>query len=174
MDPKISPSDILKSQACKAEGYAFAVYSIYAKICKDAGYDEAALKLDTLANNEKEHLEQLLTQTNQLPDDALKAMQSVVEMEHHDATVMYTKMRDFALETGDEETAKFATHLIEIESRHEAVIGALRYFYETGKEIELPGMWVCSHCGNFYLKEEDIPNECPVCHHPKSDYIYMD
>ena len=173
-DLEISAIDILKARAAGAEAYAYAMYQVYAGICKEAGYAEAGLKLEILADNEKEHFEQWVKQLNRIPEKAMDAMQKVVEMEHHDAAVMYTKLKAAALETGDTKAAELAQHLIDVESRHEAVIGAIRHFYDTGEQVKLPGMWVCTHCGNFYLKESDIPEICPVCEHPRSDYVFQD
>lgn len=170
---ELSSIDLLKMDAARAEAYAYATYMIYSGICKEAGYAEAALKLEILANNEKEHLEQWMKQLNIIPVKPLDAMQKVVGMEHHDAAIMYTKLRDAAITVNDSKAAELAQHLIDVESRHEAVIGSIRHFYETGEEIQLPGMWVCTHCGNFFLKESDIPEKCPVCDHPRSDYVYQ-
>ena len=172
-DIKISPIDPYKKQAFQAECVAYATYMIFASLCKEEGYEEAAMRLEILASNEKEHAEQWMKELNLIPSNGREAMQKVVEMEHHDAAVMYADLKRQAEVTGDSRALELSTHLIGAEARHEAVIGALLKYYETGDKTDLPGMWVCTHCGNFFLKEEDIPEKCPVCDHDRSDYVYI-
>ena len=74
-----------------AEGHAYGVYMIYAGILREAGMVEGAMKLEELANNEKEHLERwLVKQGIDLEPSAIMAR--VIQMALNDSHRMYTDM----------------------------------------------------------------------------------
>jgi rubrerythrin len=159
-------------QAACAEGFAFGLYSIYAQALRKSGQISAAMLFDELANNEKEHMEQWLKRigkTGELP----LMFSTAIKGEDNDANVMYQKMIDLEGKLPDE-VVELARILQKIETHHREMLKALNYDY-TVDHTEDKGvkkqLWICPHCGNIYESEEEIPDECPVCHHEKRDFI---
>lgn len=168
----ISPVNIAMREAANAEALAFGMYSIFASKLRDQGYVEAAMKMETLAQNEKEHMERWLEILGMIPAPEF-ILNKVAEMEDHDASSMYTKLYDL-LHSANSEHAEMAKRLIQIEARHREVVKALAMFYNDGITVPHTGIWVCPHCGNYYTNKEEIPVDCPVCEHRGDEYIYID
>ena len=162
-----------------AEGHAFALYTIYAGILRDAGYIEGAMKLEELAANEKEHMERWVVKRGDSTDPNA-IMQKVVNLEINDSQDMYTSLLKLAeMEKASNDIIEMVQHLIEIENRHAIIINDLKSIYEgkaTSAQIEAKrkGKWVCPHCGNFYYSQDEIPEKCPVCEHSRDDYVWME
>lgn len=163
-----------------AEGHAYGVYMIYAGILREAGMVEGAMKLEELANNEKEHLERwLVKQDIDLEPSAIMAR--VIQMELNDSHHMYTDMLKLVQKYAPDrqDLLVMVQDLIQIENRHAGLISDLKRLYEgtaSRKEIEetRKGKWVCPHCGNFYYSKDEIPDKCPVCDHDKDEYVWQE
>lgn len=174
-DTKLVKFTSMVKEAAMAEAFAYTLYGIYADKCREAGLVEGAMKLEEAAANEREHCEQWLKVLKLIPDDATIILDKAAKMESLDANQMYAEMAAFLEQNYPENKALYekAFHLIAIERRHQVMFEMLSKVYQTGERKSLPGMWVCSHCGNFFFDEKDIPDICPVCEHEKKDYVYI-
>lgn len=170
----------MMAQAAHAEAYAFGVYTIYAGILREAGMVEAAMRLEELAGNEKEHLEQWLKRDGKL-GEPFEILDRVIGMEKHDAFSMYDRYLEMAAKNGAPEDLKeMLRHLKLIEFRHAGILQELKMLYKNeitrddlSKEGKT-GKWVCPHCGNYYYSKDEIPDKCPVCEHDKADYVWQE
>lgn len=174
-DEKITKLAGMIRGAMMGEAFAYTAYGIYADKCREAGLIEGAMKLEEAAANEREHCEQWMKILKMIPENPNDIITKAAEMENKDANKMYAELAAFVEANFPEQSEIYekAYHLIAIERRHETMFLMLNNLYTKGIDKPLPGMWVCSHCGNFYFKEEDIPDICPVCEHEKKDYVYI-
>lgn len=169
----------MAGEAAHAEAFAFGIYTIYASLLREKGMVEGAMKLEELAANEKEHMEQWLKKMDML-GEPYDLMSRVVSMEKHDANSMYSRYLEMAQRNGaPENVIEMLQHLIQIEARHSSLIQDLIEIYQgkmTKADVEEQhrGKWVCPHCGNFYYSKDDIPDKCPVCEHDKADYVWQE
>lgn len=162
-----------------AEAHAFGVYTIYAAKLREAGMIEAAMKMEELASNEKEHLERWMFYNKNQPTDPIEIMDKVIGMETNDSNTMYSQFLAKAEEMdAPDDIIVMLRRLIKIEARHARLISDLKQIYQ-GEDPEAiaakrKGKWVCPHCGNFYYSQDAIPDKCPVCEHDKADYVWQE
>lgn len=171
--------EVLMAQAAAGEGAAFTTYTIFAQKLREDGFYEAAMRLEELAGNEKEHMEVWLKRLSQM-SNAMDMLQRVIQMEHHDAEVMYANFGELLHESSSENVSSdlpdVISNLMKIETRHAEIMENLLKEYEgidVHQQQETP-IWVCPHCGNFYYSKDEIPEKCPVCEHDGSEYVYTE
>lgn len=171
---------VAMTQAAKAEGFAYGAYTIYAATLREKGLYEAAMKLEELAANEKEHLERWMTKLGLLDKEGEDIIKTIIGMERHDANIMYTKLYTILVKNeGDPDLIEMVRHLAFIEARHAIIMDDLESIYYKGMSEEevkkdRKGKWVCPHCGNFYYSKDEIPDKCPVCEHDRADYVWQE
>ena len=171
--------EVLMAKAAAGEGAAYTTYTIFAEKLREEGYYEAAMHLEQLAGNEKEHMEVWLKRLSQL-SSSMDMLHQVIQMEQHDANVMYANFGALLHESSSENVSSdlpdVIDHLIKIETRHAEIIEELLSTYEGIQDDQRPNrpIWVCPHCGNFYYSKDEIPEKCPVCEHDGSEYVYSE
>lgn len=171
--------EVLMAKAAAGEGAAYTTYTIFAEKLREDGHYEAAMRLEELAGNEKEHMEVWLKRLSQL-SSSMDMLQQVIHMEHHDADVMYANFGALLYQSSTEDVPsdlpKVVESLKKIETRHVEIIEELLSEYEGIQDKQRPNqpIWVCPHCGNFYYSKEEIPEKCPVCEHDGSEYVFSE
>lgn len=165
-------ADSLMHQAATAEGFACTLYTIYATAFREQGYTSAAMLLDEMAQNEKEHMEQWIKRLDMLETPDI-IFENGVMGERRD-TEFYRRMSEHS-DVLPDEVLELASNLRTIEEHHAKMLAALYQQYKTGQAPTTTRyLWVCPHCGNIYESEDEIPDVCPVCGHEKRDYVYRE
>lgn len=171
--------DAMMKHAMTAEALAYTKYTIYAEIFREAGYASLAMAVETLAKNEKEHMEQWLKKLGILPDvtqgeteDDMKTvyrlLDDILHGEDGDSRILYPEL---AKATTRDDVKTLSEELAKIEEHHREIIVDICHYIKDGREAtEKEPIWVCPHCGNYYYRYDDIPEKCPVCNHDGSEY----
>lgn len=171
---EFNPAVVAMRQAASGEGFAYTIYTIFAAKLRESGYAEAAMLISEMAENEKEHMEQWLERIGAIPKED-EMLDTAAGFEDNDAEVMYTKMMQLKGIIPDD-CIELASRLKAIEEHHREMCRALSKNYNQGSQegVTTKYMWICPHCGNMYESEDEIPAECPVCKHSKSEYVYRE
>lgn len=170
----MNPAVIAMRQAASGEAFAFGIYTIFAAKLREKGYASAAMLLEEMAGNEKEHMELWLEKIGEIPS-VEDMLDTAATFENADAEEMYTNLARLS-DKLPPEAIELANNLKDVERHHREMAQALSKFYKTGSEEKVTKayMWICPHCGRMYENKEDIPDECPVCKHSKDDYVYRE
>jgi rubrerythrin len=153
------------------------LYTFFAYRAKEEGYEQiAAIFLET-ANHEHEHARQELNFTGtsdiELPTmiypvkgvgNTPSNLQTAVDGEHYEQTIMYPDFAKTADEEGFPEIAQMFRHIATVEAQHEKRYRALLNNVKEGKVFrkDMNVKWKCRGCG--YVKEdEEAPDTCPIC-----------
>jgi rubrerythrin len=168
MDNKLKGTQTEKNlwAAFAGESQARNKYDYFAKAFKKAGYEQIAKIFQETALNEKEHAKREFKFLFDLTD--LKAqLQSAIDGEHHEQTIMYPGFAKTAEKEGFSEISKVFKEIGEAEVAHEKRYKKLlkrvqdKTMFKEDKVIE----WKCSNCG-YVHKGKTPPKECPACAHP--------
>jgi rubrerythrin len=84
---------------------------------------------------------------------------------------MYKRFAEEAREEGFEHIAKAFEGVAKIESEHEERYQKLLQNIKDDIvfKSDKTTVWKCRNCGSTHI-DNDAPDTCPVCHHPKAFY----
>lgn len=155
-------------EAFAGESMARNKYTYFAKVAKEAGFEQiAALFLQT-AENEKEHAQLWFKALGELGDTAANLLHAA-EGENHEWTDMYVRMAQEADAEGFHELAEQFRGVAAIEKRHEERYRALLHNVEAQQvfaksEVRI---WECRKCGHIVVGTK-APEVCPICKNPQA------
>jgi rubrerythrin len=155
-------------KAFAGESQARNKYTYFAKIAREAGFEQIAAIFEETADNEKEHAKMIWKLLGEWADTA-KNLQTAIDGEHYEWSEMYPSFEKVAIKEGFKDAAKFFKEVAEVEEHHEkryrALLKNLKNNLVFKKENEVK--WKCRNCG--YIHEgTEAPEECPNCRHPKN------
>ncbi|NPV63507.1 MAG: rubrerythrin family protein [Methanotrichaceae archaeon] len=162
-------------------------YTFYAKIAKEAGFEQISDIFLLTAENEREHAKWLFRLINELkkqsPEpmdeitveaaaptalgDTIVNLKAAIAGEHYETSEMYPEFADVADEEGFPEIAKRLRSIALAEKHHEERYKSLLAEVQGGTlfKKKTKVAWVCRKCG--YVHEGVEPPEvCPSCDHP--------
>ena len=157
-------------EAFADESVARTKYTFYAEQARKEDYGQIADAFENAANNEKEHAKvwhKLLG-----GDEPLKTAENLkdaIKGESDEGNERYKRMADEAFAEGFDKIAFLFESVGVIEKEHEQIFKDLLQKLEenslcTNNE---KAFWVCKICG-YKTDDENAPDRCPVCEHPKS------
>lgn len=161
-------------------------YTIFTKIAKKEGYELIAGIFEETANHETEHaklnykmlVDELGINESEIAveaggavifKDTAAILQSAIDGEHYENTVMYPEFADKAEEEGFPKVAARLRAMGRAEWHHEQRYTKLLEQIKNGTMFKKKKKitWVCRKCGFIYEGEEP-PSICPACAHPYS------
>jgi rubrerythrin len=153
------------------------LYTYFAYQAKEEGYEQiAAIFLET-ADHEHEHARQELnfiqTSDIELPTGiypvkgvgkTVSNLETAVDGEHYEWTIMYPEFAKTADEEGFLEIAQMFRHIATVEAQHEKRYRALLNNVKEGKVFQKDRVvkWKCRVCG-YVREDKEAPESCPVC-----------
>ncbi|MDM7934393.1 MAG: rubrerythrin family protein [Methanothrix sp.] len=175
------------AKAFVGESQARNRYTFYAKIAKEAGFEQISDIFLLTAENEREHAKWLLKLINELKGqgedgeieveagvpttlgDTAENLRAAIAGEHYEATEMYPEFADAAQREGFLEIAGRLRSIALAEKHHEDRYRRLLAEVEGGTLLrkEKNVAWVCRKCGYVHEGEEP-PEVCPSCDHPRN------
>lgn len=160
-------------KAMQGEALAFIRYQIYASLLGDISKDIEE-KINHIAHNEKEHFKvwAKLLYGEEYYDNRKNLLDAIIN-ETDECTEMYPEFSRIAREEGFEEIANKFDQVAGIECNHACLFEDFLKFLEEKDVEENEKGFVCLNCG--YIHDgKSIPDECPVCNHPKKYFIRID
>jgi len=82
---------------------------------------------------------------------------------------MYPAFIVTAQSQGEKSAETFFNYALAAEKVHAGIYRAARAAVESGRDIDLKAIHVCSVCG--FTMEGDAPDKCPVCGAPKDKFV---
>ena len=154
--------------AFSGESQARNKYTFYASKAKKDGYVQIQKIFEETAANEKEHAELWFKHAVGI-GDTMDNLLDAAAGENYAWTEMYKEMAKTAYEEGFDDIARQMEGVARIEKEHEERYRKLAENIKNGEVFEKKQdvIWQCSNCG-FQFVGKEAPEECPVCHHPKS------
>lgn len=184
-------SDNLETQTAKnlmaaflGESQARNRYTMFAKVAKKEGYELIAGIFAETADQEAEHAKlnyKMLVEDLGINEaeitiefggpviltDTAKILQSAIDGEHYENTIMYPEFANTAQKEGFPKVAVRLRGIGRAEWHHEQRYTKLleQIKNETMFKKEKKITWICRKCGFIYDGEEP-PRICPACAHP--------
>ncbi|MCK4614456.1 MAG: rubrerythrin family protein [Thermoplasmata archaeon] len=187
-DPKETQTAKNLMAAFIGESQARNRYTMFAKIAKKEGYEQIASIFEETADHEAEHAKwnyRMLVNDLGINEseiqveaggpvvlkDTAPILQSAIDGEHHENTVMYPEFADIAEKEGFPKVAARLRAIARAEWHHEQRYTKLleQVKNNTVFRKEKKVYWVCRKCGYIHEGEEP-PKECPACGHPYNYY----
>lgn len=156
--------------AFAGESQARNKYTFFAKVARQAGFEQIATIFEETAENERAHAERIFNFLKAL-GDTRQNLNAGIEGEHYEWTQMYPEFEKVARKEGLTEIADFFKEVAEVEEQHEKRYKALLKNLEDRKIFRKDEVvkWKCRNCG--YVHEgKEAPEKCPACGYPKSYY----
>lgn len=176
MNLKGSKTEQNLQTAFAGESQARNKYTYYAGQAKKDGYEQLAAIFESTANNEKEHAKLWfkLLHGDKVPD-TLTNLKDAADGEHYEWTDMYKNFADEAESEGFKEIARLFREVAKIEKYHEERYRQLYNNIVNNRvfERETEEKWECRNCAHIYVGKK-VPEECPVCKHPKSYFMIQE
>ncbi len=157
--------------AFAGESQANRKYLAFAKKAEQEGFPGVARLFHAAAAAETVHA------INHLR--ALKGIKTTVENlkeaikgEFYEFTKMYPEFIGDAKSEGNTAAERTFNYANEVEKVHHELYKKALEVVESGKDLEVQPMYVCSVCG--YTHEGEAPETCPVCKSPKKVFNKID
>ncbi len=155
--------------ALAGESQAYTKYQWFAKIAKNAGYNQICNIFMETSWNENAHAKLWWKYLNNDGNvSVMDALKMAWEGENFEYTDMYKDFAETAEKEGFTEIAKKMKMVGEIESHHRDRYGDMMNLIENDLCFSKPEevTWICLNCG-YMTKAKTAPKICPVCKHPQ-------
>ncbi|MCL2212505.1 MAG: rubrerythrin family protein [Oscillospiraceae bacterium] len=168
MNLKGSRTEANLHAAFSGESMARNKYTYFAAQARKDGYQQIAELFEKTANNEMAHAKLWFRHLEGIGTTE-ENLTAAASGEHFEWTDMYKKFAEEARAEGFEAIAKQFEDVGAVEKHHEDRYLQLLANIRTGKVFhsENPVCWECRNCGHIE-NVTTAPEDCPVCHHPKS------
>jgi rubrerythrin len=167
--------------AFAGESQARTRYTFFASVARKEGYEQIAAIFEETSANEKEHAELFFKHLRggvveikasypagviASTTDNLKAAAAGEKLEWG---TLYPNFGEVAEQEGFSDVATTFWMVAKVEAYHERRYNKLLESIQTGKVFkkDAPIKWKCRNCG-FVFEGPIVPDECPVCAHPKA------
>jgi len=171
--------NLLKSFA--GESQARNRYTFFASKAKKEGFEQIAAFFEETAAQEKEHaklffkfleggmVEILASFPAGVIASTAENLLAAAEGEHEEWDLLYPEFARIAEEEGFKKIATAFKLVASVEKRHEERYRKLLQNIENGEVFKRSNKttWVCRNCG-FEYNNENAPDICPCCDHPKA------
>ncbi len=161
-------------KAMQGEALAFIKYQIYASLLGNISKDLEE-KINHIAHNEKEHFKvwAKLLYGEEYYDDKKNLLDAIMG-ENYECEDMYVEFARIAREEGFQDIANKFDQVAKIECNHSCLFkDFLKFVEESVDKKENEKGFICLNCGYIH-NEKSIPDECPVCNHPKKYFVRID
>lgn len=149
------------------ESQANRKYTAFAEKAEKEGYSKIARLFKAVAEAETIHALRQLQVLNGVKSTR-ENLQTALEGETHEFTVMYPEFIEEAEKEGAKE-AKTAFHLAnEAEKEHAKLFEKALKALEEGSDFPAEGFALCPVCG--YVAENEAPEKCPICSTPGTKF----
>jgi len=148
------------NSAFAGESMAHMRYLIFAEQAEGEGFPNVARLFRAIAYAEQVHAQNHYRELGMI-NDSVKNLGVAIEGETFEVEEMYPAYNKVA-ELQNEQGAVRSTHYaLEAEKVHAGMYQQARQAVESGKDIQLGKVRICSVCG--YTVEGEAPDRCPVC-----------
>lgn len=167
--------------AFSGESQANMRYGLFSKVATDKGFDNVARLFTAIAFAEQVHAGNHFANLNYLkegsmtygmagfgPGDTSKNLDIAIEGETFEITQMYPAYKDKAIQENAKGAEQSFYWALEAEKRHVELFREAKQEVESGKDIEIGKIHVCSVCG--YTGKGEAPDFCPICGSPKAKF----
>lgn len=154
-------------EAFAGESKARNKYTFFARVAEKEGYHYIAKIFAETADNERLHALNEFKHLNGIGDTKAN-LQTGIDGEHYENTVMYVDFAKTADDEGFPEVARLFRSIAKVEKEHEDRYKKLLQMVEDGTvyKREQPIRWKCSKCG-FVSEGTEPPKQCPACFHAR-------
>lgn len=177
-------------RAFAGESQARNRYTIAASQAKKQNLQIIEAVFKFTADQEKEHAEIFYNHLSELGGQSIQIDgsypvdidQSIVQLlryaqhnEYEEHDDVYLHFAEKAKEEGFLKVYSSFQMIAKIEKTHGDRFGMFADLLEQNKLFvsDVDAAWLCLECGNIYRGKE-IPEECPVCHHPRGYYVRLE
>ena len=156
-------------------------YTYFSSAARKEGYEQiAAIFLET-AENEKEHAKSFFKVLKGGETEIVAAypagkigttaenLKAAAAGENLEWTTLYQDFAKIAKKEGFQDAFETFSQIAKVERAHEERYLNLLKNVTEGKVFKknAPTKWHCRNCG-YVFEGTDVPDECPVCQHPKA------
>ncbi|MDZ7833659.1 MAG: rubrerythrin family protein [Desulfobacterales bacterium] len=103
------------------------------------------------------------------PGDTAKNLGLAIDGENFEVTEMYPTYMEVADFQGEKSAYRSFDWSYQTEKQHLALYQKAKEAVDSGKDVELDTIQVCSVCG--YTLEGEAPDNCPVCKAKKENFV---
>lgn len=175
------------AQAFIGESQARNRYTAYAKIAREAGYEEIAANFSLTADQEAEHAKWLMNMIGELKannngydeikveavvptvsGDTRTNLSAAIQGENYEYEKMYPEFADIADSEGLSQIAYRLRAIAKAEENHEERFKVFLDYLQNDLifKSEEEEVWVCRQCGYMHKGKSPV-GKCPSCGHPQ-------
>lgn len=157
-------------KAMQGEALAYVKYQVYASLIGKISKDMEE-QINHIAHNEKEHFK--IWKKILLDDDYYNNKMNLMDAilgETTECNEMYPEFARIAREEGFYDIAEKFDQVAKIECNHSSLFQC--FLDQLDIDTSING-FICSNCG-YISTDENAPETCPVCDHPKEYFIKVD
>lgn len=157
-------------KAMQGEALAYVKYQVYASLIGKISKDMEE-QINHIAHNEKEHFK--IWKKVLLDDDYYNNKMNLMDAilgETTECNEMYPEFARIAREEGFYDIAEKFDQVAKIECNHSSLFQC--FLDQLDIDTSING-FICSNCG-YISTDENAPETCPVCDHPKEYFTKVD
>jgi len=155
------------NSAFAGESMAHMRYLIFADVAEQEGFPNVAKLFRAISYAEQVHATNHYRELGMITESA-KNLQVAIDGETYEVEDMYPAYNAVA-KLQREKGAERSTHYaLEAEKIHASMYQQAKQAVESGKDIEIGNIYICSVCG--YTVEGEAPERCPICGVPRERF----
>ena len=154
--------------AFAGESQAHMKYMAFAAKAKADGMPNIARLFDAISFAERAHATSHLKVLGGL-GSTVENLGAAQGGEDFEVESMYPAYAEVAKLEGEQAASVSIGRAFEAEKIHRGMYTEAKKAAEAGKDVTLGPIQICSHCG--YTVEGEAPDKCPLCSHPKSQFV---
>lgn len=156
------------SEAFAGESQAHMRYLNFSQAAEKEGFSNVGKLFKAIAFAEQVHASNHL-KTLAGVGKTVENLQGAIEGETFENEEMYPVYDAIAKLQGQSEAQKSIHYALEAEKIHAGMYKDAKNAVESGKDIAIESVYICSVCG--YTTLDAAPEKCPVCSAPKEKFI---
>lgn len=149
----------LKS-AFAGESQAHMKYLIFADVAEKEGKKNIAKLFRAIAYAEQVHATNHLRELKGI-NSTSENLQTAINGETFEVEEMYPAYKTVAELQGEKGAVRSTTYALEAEKIHAEMYRKAKETVETGRDMEVGKVYICSICG--FTGEGELPDRCPIC-----------
>ncbi len=154
-------------KAFAGESQANRKYLAFAEKADKEGFKQVAKLFRAAADGETRHAMNHFN-TMQGVKSTIENLNEAINGEHYEFVTMYPEFIETAKKEGDKDAIETFEEANTVEKIHHVAYMQALESIKKGRDLPPTDYWVCQHCGNLFIGK--IPEICPVCQHPKSEF----
>jgi len=152
------------STAFAGESQAYIKYENFAAKAKKDGFDSVTRLFQAIAFAEQVHASSHARTLGYIGSTS-ENLQAAIDGETYEVTEMYPSYIVVAENQGEKAAVRTETYALEAEKIHAGLYSQAKQAVDSGADMELGAVQICSVCGWTGLGE--APDRCPVCNAKK-------